>query len=166
MKGLLWKILRELFILSYLSFFDKKIWLFAREDLNGVKPIFKKYNTIVNNNIDVLVDPIYKIEYKFGQYKASLTGYAGYYVNSRTIYEDMEQLRLYSHDDIEKYLILHQPEVLKYMNSKGDVVNIYQGKIDSKDEESNSKTDLKEEKHVENVTIAKDKNKTNNKKKR
>lgn len=30
-------------ILSYLSFFDKKIWLFAREDLSGVKPIFKKY---------------------------------------------------------------------------------------------------------------------------
>ena len=28
-------------------------------------------------------------------------------------------------EDIEKYLILHNPEVLKYINTQGDVVNIY-----------------------------------------
>lgn len=30
-------------ILDFLSFYDKKIWLFAREDLNKIQPIFKKY---------------------------------------------------------------------------------------------------------------------------
>lgn len=30
-------------ILSYLSFYNKKIWLFAREDLTKIQPAFKEY---------------------------------------------------------------------------------------------------------------------------
>lgn len=30
-------------ILDFLSFYDKKIWLFAREGLDKIQPIFKKY---------------------------------------------------------------------------------------------------------------------------
>jgi hypothetical protein len=88
-----------------------------------------KFNAITTHNIDVVVDPIFKVEYNKSQlsrpYKATLVGFAGYYVNSRTLYEDMERLKAFSREDIEKYLILHQPEVLKYMNAQGDVVNIY-----------------------------------------
>ncbi|MCQ2348774.1 MAG: hypothetical protein MJZ65_06305 [Paludibacteraceae bacterium] len=89
-----------------------------------------RYLAIVNNNIDVLVDPIYKIERKpagMRKYVVSLTGFAGYFTNSRTMLEDMKQLKEFSREDIEKYLILHQPEVLKYMNQEGEVVNIYHG---------------------------------------
>ena len=28
-------------------------------------------------------------------------------------------------EDVEKYLILHNPETIKYINRKGEVVNIY-----------------------------------------
>lgn len=89
-----------------------------------------RYLAIVNNNIDVLVDPIYKIECRpmgMRKYIVSLTGFAGYFTNSRTMLEDMKQLKEFSREDIEKYLILHQPEVLKYMNQEGEVVNIYHG---------------------------------------
>jgi uncharacterized lipoprotein YajG len=88
-----------------------------------------RYIAIVNNKIDVVVDPIFKVEYRKGhgpkKYKATLTGFAGYYTNSRTLFEDIERLKNFSREDIEKYLILQNPEVLKYMNKQGDVVNIY-----------------------------------------
>jgi len=87
-----------------------------------------RYLAITNNKIDIVVDPIYKIECRLTKrkgYKASLTGFAGYYINSRTQYEDIEEVRKFSREDIEKYLILHNPEVLKYINAQGEVVNIY-----------------------------------------
>ena len=90
-----------------------------------------KYNAITQNKIDVVVDPIYKIEFRKGKlkqnFKATLTGFGGYYTNSRSVYEDMEQLKNFSVEDVEKYLIMHNPEVLKYMNAKGEVVNIFHG---------------------------------------
>ena len=88
-----------------------------------------RYSAIINNQIDVVVDPIFKIERKKARgpkkYKATLTGFAGYYVNSRTLFEDIEKLKNFTREDIEKYLILHNPEILKYINTQGDVVNIY-----------------------------------------
>ncbi len=84
-----------------------------------------KYNAIVNNKIDVLVDMIYKIENSARKYQATVTGFAGYYINSRTFYEDVKLLESVGKEDVEKYLILHNPEVIKYMNQKGEVVNIY-----------------------------------------
>lgn len=88
-----------------------------------------RYSAIINNQIDVVVDPIFKVERRKGhgpkKYKATLTGFAGYYTNSRTLFEDIERLKNFSREDIEKYLILQNPEVLKYMNKQGDVVNIY-----------------------------------------
>ena len=96
-----------------------------------------KYNAITTNKIDVVVDPIFNIEFNKGQisrpYKATLTGFAGYYVNSRTLYEDIAKLKEFSREDIEKYLILHQPEVLQYMNAQGDVVNVYHNENSSKE---------------------------------
>jgi len=84
-----------------------------------------KYNAIINNKIDVLVDMVYKIEKSARRYQATVSGFAGYYKNSRTFYEDIKLLENVSKEDVEKYLILHNPEVIKYMNKKGEVVNIY-----------------------------------------
>lgn len=90
-----------------------------------------KYEAITSQKIDVVVDPIYKLECKRGKlrrnFKATLTGFAGYYTNSRSMYEDMDQLKKFSREEIENYLILHNPEILKYLNAPGDVVNIYHG---------------------------------------
>lgn len=90
-----------------------------------------EYKCIQSSKIDVVVDPMYQVEYnpfkiKMRPYKATLTGYAGYFTNFRTMYEDVDLLKNYTREDIEKYLILHHPEVLKYMNhTDGEVVNIF-----------------------------------------
>lgn len=87
-----------------------------------------QYMAIMNNKIDIVVDPIYKIEFRptrMKKWKAELVGFGGYYVNPRTQYEDMKELQKFSREDIEKYLILHNPSVLKYMNASSDVINIY-----------------------------------------
>ena len=84
-----------------------------------------KFNAVVNNNIDVLVDILYKIEQRFFKYQATVFGYAGYFRNSRSLFEDIRLLEKLNKEDVEKYIILHNPEVLKYINQKGDIVNIY-----------------------------------------
>ena len=66
-----------------------------------------KYHAVVDNNCDVIVDPVYKIQ-KIGlQYRAFLTGFAGFYKNPRTLYEDIKLLKDIKRSDIEKYLILN-----------------------------------------------------------
>ena len=68
---------------------------------------------------------ISKTEKRGKKYQVTVTGFAGYYKNSRTLFEDIKQLEKVDKAEIEKYLILHNPEVLQYMNQKGEVVNIY-----------------------------------------
>lgn len=105
-------------------------WCFTKDEaINECR-----YTAITTNNIDVIVDPIFKVKKRpiaLRRYKATVTGYAGYYVNSRTLYEDMKTMREFSREEIEKYLILHNPEVLRYMNTQGDVVNIYHNNGDA-----------------------------------
>lgn len=84
-----------------------------------------KYKAIVNNDIDIIVDMIYKTEKRGGKYRVTVTGYAGYYKNSRSLYEDIKRLGGIKKEDVEKYLILHNPEVLEYMYQKDDIVKIY-----------------------------------------
>lgn len=83
-----------------------------------------RYLAIVEGKIDVVVDPIVKVEKRARRYQVTLTGFAGYYENSRSFYEDVKQLRGVTREEIENYLILHRPEVLQYMNAKGEVINI------------------------------------------
>ena len=45
-----------------------------------------KYKAITGNDIDILVDMVYKVEKKGGKYSVTVTGFAGYYKNSRTLY--------------------------------------------------------------------------------
>lgn len=73
-----------------------------------------QYLAITKNKIDIVVDPIYKITETKGQYQVTLHGFAGYYTNSRTFYEDLKQLREIDREDIEKYMLLHNPEMLHY----------------------------------------------------
>ena len=84
-----------------------------------------KYLAIVNNNIYILVDMVYKVEKKGSKYRVTVTGFAGYYKNSRTLYEDIKLMGDVDKEDVEKYLMLHNPETIKYINQKGEVVNIY-----------------------------------------
>lgn len=56
------------------------------------------YNAIVSNNIHVLVDPIYKIQTTArilgfgGKSTATVTGFAGYYINAKSYKEIKDQL--------------------------------------------------------------------------
>jgi hypothetical protein len=78
-----------------------------------------RYLAITRHNVDIVVDPIFKIENRIGNingYKATLTGFGGYYTNPRTMFEDIEALKKFSKEDLEKYMIMHNPAVLQYLN--------------------------------------------------
>lgn len=94
-----------------------------------------KYLAITNNKCDVIVDPVYKIEQRGMKFKAYLVGFAGYYENPRTLYEDIKLLKSISKEDIEKYLILKDPSVLEMINKVGNsqVININESKPAPKD---------------------------------
>ncbi len=81
-----------------------------------------KYACITENNIDILVDPIYKIQFK-GKKKAKieLTGLAGYYDNARSIYENVKEFQDFTLDDVKKYIIFNNPELLQ---TEGAPINI------------------------------------------
>jgi len=99
-----------------------------------------RYRAIMEDSIDIVVDPIVQIEDRaitYKRYRATITGFAGYYENARTIYEDIEQNKNLSREEIEKYLILHKPEVLRYMNDHGKIINIHHNDY-SKEYEENS----------------------------
>ena len=89
-----------------------------------------KYLAITENKCDVIVDAIYKVEKNGKKYRAYLTGFAGYYQNPRTLYEDIQLLKDVKKEDIEKYLILQDPSILGVINQVGnsEIINIYEGK--------------------------------------
>jgi hypothetical protein len=67
------------------------------------------YKAITENNIDVVVDPIFEVKTsdKFlffgGRSTAKLNGFAGYYVNPRTKVEAIKELKLIDTLDIHKF---------------------------------------------------------------
>ena len=73
-----------------------------------------KYACITRNNIDILVDPIYKITFR-GKKKAKIeiTGLAGYYTNARSLFQDVKSLETFSMDDVKKYIIFNNPQLIK-----------------------------------------------------
>jgi hypothetical protein len=94
-----------------------------------------KYLAITNNKCDVIVDPVYKIEKRSGKYKAYLTGFAGFYENARTLFQDIQMYKDVKKEDIEKYLILKDPSILGVLNQVGntEIINIYEGKAEKKE---------------------------------
>ena len=87
----------------------------SREQTEQLALNAARYNCIITNNIDVLVDPVYKISFKkgFTKAKVELTGYAGYYQNPRTLYEDINSVQKFSMDDIKKYILFNNPTLLQ-----------------------------------------------------
>lgn len=94
-----------------------------------------KYLAVTSNKCDVIVDPVYKIEKRSGKYKAYLTGFAGFYENARTLFQDVQMYKDVKKEDIEKYLILKDPSILGVLNQVGntEIINIYEGKHDKKE---------------------------------
>ncbi|MCQ2339357.1 MAG: hypothetical protein MJZ79_01035 [Paludibacteraceae bacterium] len=87
-----------------------------------------KYNAIVNNKVDIVVDPIYKIEESSNGYKAYLTGFAGYYVNPRTVLGDIKAMEDVSKEAVEKYLMIHDAkQIVPYMYQQSDHICINHG---------------------------------------
>ncbi len=86
-----------------------------------------KYKAINNNNIDIVVDPIYKVTTRGRKCQVLLTGFAGYYTNPRSMMENINQLKDVDKAEIEKYLML-QPDskIIPYLyeNKEGNTVII------------------------------------------
>ncbi len=70
------------------------------------------YRCIIENKIDIVVDPIYMTTYKGKKYQVQVSGFSGYYENPRTFYEDINLLKSINIDEVKKYLIIHQPQLL------------------------------------------------------
>lgn len=89
-----------------------------------------QYKCIMENKIDVVVDPIYKVTTveDGAKYVVELTGYAGYYKKSEA--DPVEDVKNYKIEDIEKYKLLTDPSFYQYYynkdsKSQGDVTNYY-----------------------------------------
>lgn len=91
-----------------------------------------QYRCITENNIDVVVDPIYKVEFNMFQkkaYKVTVVGYAGTYKQVPTGIDAVVE-KNYKVEDIEKYKLITDPSFYKYYYQKdpvqgGDVTNYY-----------------------------------------
>lgn len=91
-----------------------------------------QYKCINENNIDVVVDPIYKIEFNMFSkyaYKATVIGYAGTYKQVKTGVDAVVE-KDYKVEDIEKYKLLTDPSFYQYYYQKdpvqgGDVTNYF-----------------------------------------
>ncbi len=90
-----------------------------------------QYKCIMENKIDVIVDPIYKVTIaeNGSRYVVELTGYAGYYKKAETT-NPVEYVKDYSVEDIEKYKLLTDPSFYQYYynknsNNTGDVTNYF-----------------------------------------
>lgn len=107
-------------------------WLPTKEDAMAQC----RFLAITENKVDIVVDPIYQIQFRSTsfrkKYKVTMSGFAGYYTNARTIGEDMKQTSQFTREQIENYMLLHSPEVIidylyenKNCNEQGDVINIF-----------------------------------------
>ena len=89
-----------------------------------------QYKCIERYGIDVVVDPIYKTEYKGGNQPFTVTvlGFAGRYVSDDSDLDSFKE-KGYTMEDVEKYKMLTDPDFMKYYYQKdqvpGDVVNYY-----------------------------------------
>ena len=90
-----------------------------------------KFLCIQNEKIDVVVDPIIKIEYNplklKKQYKATIIGFAGKFEERPTL---LDESMMYTIDDIEKFKLMYDPSFLDYyyrqpLPQGGDVYNYY-----------------------------------------
>lgn len=95
-----------------------------------------EYRCITEAKIDVVVDPIYKVEYnpfRFkNRYKATIVGYAGKYKEELNRLDDSKK---YTLEEIEKYKLLYDPtfpENYYRKSSEGDNYFFKSGALSSK----------------------------------
>lgn len=83
------------------------------------------YQCIMDNGVDIIIDPIFKIENRpVTGYRATVTGFAGYYKNGKKEIDRMIE-NGYSREDIEKYLLLIDPSFYQYYYQNGGQGNVY-----------------------------------------
>ena len=84
------------------------------------------YQCIMNNGIDVLVDPIFQIENRpVTGYRATVLGFAGYYQEGVNELDEVI-LKNYEKEDIKKYLLLTDSDFRRVFYSKGGAKgNVY-----------------------------------------
>lgn len=79
-----------------------------------------EYICIQQSKIDVIVDPIIKVEYNpfriKTRYRATITGYAGTYKQEPTV---LEKSKEYTLEEIEKYKLLTDPTFPQYYYNNG-----------------------------------------------
>lgn len=90
-----------------------------------------EYNCLMESGVDVIVDPIIKVEHRpFSGFKAEIQGFAGYYKEAKQGIEYFVE-QGFKQEDIEKYLILTDPEFREMYYQKttpegrSEVVNYY-----------------------------------------
>ena len=86
------------------------------------------YQCIMNSGIDLLVDPIFQVENRpVTGYRATVTGFAGYYKVGKDELDKIVE-KNYTQEEIEKYLLLTDPEFRQYYyqsgTKEGNVYNI------------------------------------------
>jgi len=90
-----------------------------------------EFKCIEEFKIDVVVDPIYKVEFnpfKFKKnYKATIIGFAGKYEEKPNL---LDESKNYTLEEIEKFKLLYEPDFLPYYYSQplpagGDTYNYY-----------------------------------------
>lgn len=84
------------------------------------------YRCIMNSGIDVLIDPIFQIESRpVTGYRATVTGFAGYYKAGLNGLDEVVE-KNYKQEDIDKYLLLTDPNYYQYYYQKeGNSGNVY-----------------------------------------
>lgn len=83
------------------------------------------YQCIMDNGVDVIVDPIFKIENRpITGYRATVTGFAGYIKTGKKEIDRMIESG-YSREDIEKYLLMTDPSFYQYYYQNGGQGNVY-----------------------------------------
>ena len=84
------------------------------------------YQCIMNSGIDVLIDPIFQIENRpITGYRATVTGFAGYYKVGLNGLDEIVD-KNYKQEDIDKYLLLTDPNYYEYYYQKeGNSGNTY-----------------------------------------
>lgn len=64
------------------------------------------YRAIVEHNVDVVVDPVYKVVKRSRRYQAQVNGFPGYYENPRTQAEYIHSLENVKCENIQKFLLI------------------------------------------------------------
>jgi hypothetical protein len=78
------------------------------------------YNAITEQNIDIVVDPIFVITTTGGMSIAKLTGYAGYYSNPRTKTDAVKELQSIKLEDVTTFQRMFYPDLYQSKKQKTD----------------------------------------------